>query len=194
MKLCIVFAVAAMFCGTAQAQEARELQVGVQYAGTIANAPPGSCGCFLMHGAAADFALPVLRHVDAAVEVSGTHAGQVQGTARGLSIITLMAGPRFTQNLGDRMRFQAEALFGAARGFDAVFRNASGATQGDTATAFALEMGGMLDVRLRRRLSLRLLRVDYLQSSLPNGVNNRQKYLRAGAGVVLHFDTRGWHR
>ncbi|WP_144312373.1 outer membrane protein [Terriglobus saanensis] len=173
-------------------QQERPLNIGLGYVGTLSNAPPGTCGCFVLSGGFADVELPLPHRWSAVMELSGGHAGRVAGTSRGLSVVTLLAGPRWRQSSGARWSFYGEGLFGVARGFDAVFQ--SGTAFNDTATAFAFEAGGGVDLRLRKTVSVRFVRLDYLQSALPNGVDDRQRNLRFGSGVVFHFDTSGLHR
>jgi len=176
----------------AVSKQGQTLNVGLGYAGTLSNAPPGTCGCFVLSGGFADVALPLAHRLSAVMEFAGGHTATVAGTSRGLSVVTLLAGPRWTQPVGSRWSLYGEGLFGAARGFDAVFQ--SDTAFNDTATAFAFEAGGGVDVRLRNTVSLRIARLDYLQSALPNGVDDRQKNLRFGSGVVFHFDTSRLHR
>jgi len=170
----------------------RTLDVGLGYAGTLSNAPPGTCGCFVLSGGFADVALPLPHRWSAVMELAGGHAGTVAGTSRGLSVVTLLAGSRWTQPLGARWSLYGEGLLGASRGFDAVFQSETAFN--DTATAFAFAAGGGVDVHLLKKVSVRVVRFDYLQSALPNGVDNRQKNIRFGSGVVFHFDTSRLHR
>ena len=166
----------------AQTRGEHDLAVGLRYSATRAQTLSGDC-CFYLQGGAADVALPVLPHASAVVEVGGGTVSRVVGTNRGLSTITLFAGPRYTQPLGSRFSFSAHALFGAARGFDADFSSAGRAS--DTATAFGMALGGSAAYSLSRSLSLRVAQVDYLQTNLPNGADNRQRNLRLGAGIVF---------
>ena len=155
--------------------------VGLRYAGTRANSPPGSCGCFLLQGGAIDAALPFRAGLAGVLEAAGNHASYVPGTTRELSTVTLLAGPRYTVRLGQRQSIFAQAIFGAVRGFDADFRRGSDAT--DTATAFAYAVGGAYEVRLTRTIDLRPVQLDLIQTDLPNGADNRQRNLRFGAGI-----------
>lgn len=166
-------------------QPASALPLTVRFAATEANSPPGSCGCFFLLGGGADLALPLHRRFTVDVELTGQHAGSVPGTTRGLSTITLLAGPRYRIALPRLQSVFAQALFGAARGFDAEFRR--GANAIDTATSFAYAVGGGYELPLTARLSLRPVQVDYLQTNLPNGSDNRQQNVRLGAGIVVQL-------
>lgn len=165
-----------------QSTSTRNLPVNIRFAATKANAPPGSCGCFFLVGGAADAAFAVLPHISLAAEVGGNTVDRVAGTPRGLSTLTLLAGPRYTLPFR-RVSVSAQALFGAARGFDADFTN--GTRRADTATAFGMALGGFAEYQLSRAWSVRLAQVDYVQTNLPNGFDNRQRNIRLGAGVTF---------
>ncbi len=126
------------------------------------------------------------------VEVAGQHASSVPGTSRGLSTITLLAGPRYGVALTKRQDVFAQALFGAARGFDADFRRGTNAV--DTATALAFAVGGGYQFSLTHLLKLRPFQVDYVQTNLPNGSDNRQQNVRFGAGLVFQLPVAGLAR
>ncbi len=169
---------------SAQAQNSGEhdLSANLRYSATRAQTLTGGC-CFYLGGGAADAALPVLPHVSAVVEAAGETTSRVTGTSRGLSTITLLAGPRYTQPVGSRFQVAAQTLFGAVRGFDADFSTAN--TSQNAATAFAYAVGGFAEYRLSRSLAVRAAQVDYLQTNLPNGADNRQRNIRLGAGITL---------
>lgn len=158
------------------------IPVSLRLQATEANSPPGTCGCFWLKGGAADAALPIFYRFSAVVDFSGATVSQVPGTSKGLSILTLLAGPRYTAPL-PFAELHLQALAGAVHGFDADF--VTGAQRTDTATAFAYALGGALDVPLSPQIAVRAVQVEYLQTDLPNGVDNRQRNLRLEAGVVF---------
>ncbi len=168
------------------------LPLAVRFAATEANSPPGSCGCFFLLGGGMDIALPLHRNLTVDVEAAGQHTGSVPGTDRGLSTITLLAGPRYRIGLPRLQGVFAQALFGAARGFDAQFRRGNNAV--DTATSFAYAVGGGYDLPLTPRLTLRPVQVDYVQTNLPNGSDNRQRNIRLSAGIILQIPTASLRR
>ena len=155
--------------------------VNVRFSGTRAQTVAGTC-CFYLTGGAADAALPIFPRLSAVVDLTGQTTGRVANTSRGLSTITLLAGPRYSI-APSRVLFAGQALFGAARGFDADFT--SGARTADTATAFSMALGGFAEYRLTQSIRLRIVQVDYLQTNLPNGSDNRQRNIRLGAGVTF---------
>ena len=183
-----ILAASLLLTATAAAQsipntEGPSIPVAVRFVATEANAPPGSCGCFWLSGAGVDAAVPVTHHISAALDFAGTTTKLVPGTTRGLSVLRLMAGPRYSVAVGRRATVHAQALFGVARGFDADF--ITGASHTDTASVFGMAFGGSVELSLSRSVSLRPVQVDYLQTHLPNGSDDRQRNLRIGAGVVF---------
>lgn len=182
-SVCVAIVASALFHVAARSQARPEaIPVNVRFSATKANAPPGSCGCFYLTGGAADAAIRLVPALSAAIEVSGGTTAHVAGTTRGLSTITLLAGPRYTLPLR-RVSLVGQALFGAVRGFDADFT--VGSARADTSTDFAMTLGGFVEVPVTRTLSLRLAQVDFVQTNLPNGLDNRQRNIRLGAGVTF---------
>lgn len=168
----------------AQAQD-NALEVGLRYSTTAANAPPGSCGCFFLQGAAIDASVPILPRLRAVVEAGGSTIDSVPASTRGLSEITLLAGPRYVLPM-HRWRINTQALFGAVRGFDSDFI-VSSTTHTDTSTNFAMAIGGSVEVPITHTILLRPIQIDYLQTNLPNGVDNRQRNIRIGAGLTFRI-------
>lgn len=181
---CAIFLATAAISTQAQAipnVDTPRALVGIRFAATRANSPPGSCGCFYLKGAALDAAIDLSSRWSAALEIAGNHASTVPTTSRALSTITLMAGPRYTQPLGNRSLVLAQALFGAVRGFDESFPQ--GTDSADTATGLAVAVGAGYQYRLTSRLLLLPAQVDYVQTNLPNGADGRQRNLRFSAGL-----------
>ena len=159
------------------------ISIGVNVLATESHSPPGSCGCFWLKGGAADAGVRLWSHLSGVVELAGEHASSVPGTTRGLSRITLLAGPRWTIPFSHRQAIEAGLLAGAARGFDAQFIR--GKSPADTATGFAFEAGAAYNLQLGA-VTLRLPSVQFVQSDLPNGSDGRQRDLRIAAGIVFH--------
>lgn len=157
------------------------LSANVRVSEVRAQTVPGNC-CFYLKGAAADVAFALPSNLSAVIDLGGGTVSQVPGTTRGLSTITLLAGPRYTVPVR-RFRIAGQALFGAVRGFDADFT--TGSRPGDTATAFGMALGGFAEYQLTRSITLRWAQVDYLQTNLPNGADNRQRNVRLAAGLTF---------
>src|SRR5262249_30640263 len=115
------------------------------------------------------------RNLNSRLVIEGEGAGyHVEGFRLG----TLMAGLRFNAISSRRIVMYGEGVAGwahsdaAARGFPS-YRN-----------SLAWAIGGGIESRISRRLSLQIVQADYLQTRLGAGV---QHSLRLGSGFVLHF-------
>jgi opacity protein-like surface antigen len=87
-------------------------------------------------------------------------------------------GPTVRTTGNERASLFAHALFGAA--------HASGEIAGVTATdnAFAMALGGGLDLKSTKNISIRVGQFDYLYSHFSGEKQNNFRY---SAGVVFHF-------
>jgi hypothetical protein len=160
-----------------------DIPVAVRFIGIQANSPPGTCGCFWLKGGAADLTFPVFDRLSATVEVAGVTVDRVPASSRGLSEITLLAGPRYTIQRKP-VQFSVHTLFGVVRGFNADFLVGSRRT--DNTIGFAMASGGAVEIPLRRHMALRVAQIDYMQTNIANGADNRQRNVRIGAGIVFH--------
>lgn len=82
------------------------------------------------------------------------------------------------------MRPFAHALFGASlfRGFTSDIRPAGNVYTFDDATSLAMALGGGLDLRVNKRIDVRLIQFDYTPTFFGSG---RQDNFRVSAGVVF---------
>jgi opacity protein-like surface antigen len=168
------------------------VEVNLRYSEQVSNSPAGTCGCFALEGAAGDFYWNVM-HIGAmhkaglgvAADIGVAHTGNVNGDGYGLTLTTYSAGPRFVLPSARKLSPFAQALFGLAHGSGSQF------PQGDSlvssANSFGLNLGAGADYSLNKRISLRILQLDYLRTDLPNNSSNWQNNLRAGAGITLQF-------
>jgi outer membrane immunogenic protein len=165
-------------------------QVAVHYTWVRANAGPGDCGCFNLNGGGAEFAVRAYRNFSAVVDVTGAHAASTSISGQSLGLLTYTAGPRYSYpqlHIGHtRITPFAQALFGAAHGFDGQFPNASGSLSA-SANSLAVQAGGGVDVELKHKFSLRVAQVEYGYTQLPNNVNDHESLFRFSAGVVFRL-------
>jgi len=75
------------------------------------------------------------------------------------------------------------ALFGVAKESQDPITNPAFSSLGSD-TSFATALGGGIDVKAARFLSIRFLQVDYLRTHLHGKSQNQP---RVSAGIVLHF-------
>jgi outer membrane immunogenic protein len=162
-----------------------DLDLGYTY--LRSNAPPGGCTCFNLNGGNATFSWPLKTgHVALVGDVSAAHAGNISSGGYNLTLSSYTAGARIQPWLAHSLHPFGEALIG--------FAHSSGTlVEGQTTTAphstvsFAANLGGGLDLGVSRRLSWRMVEVDYLLTTFSNGGNNHQNNLRLSTGIVIHF-------
>jgi opacity protein-like surface antigen len=94
---------------------------------------------------------------------------------------TLLGGPRFNWRNSSPFLPYAHALFGVTR-YHADFRNDDFTCPDTSETAFAMALGGGLDIRANHRIDIRAIQVDYLPVLFSHG---REDGLRFSAGVKI---------
>jgi len=96
----------------------------------------------------------------------------------------LLGGVQLRAGSNERMRPFAHALFGASlfRGFTSDLRPASNVYTFDDATSFATALGGGLDLRVSKRIDVRLIQFDYTPTFFGSG---RQDNFWISAGIVF---------
>ncbi len=193
LLLCEVLTMAAMV----HAQQARpyvvpgatSADVAVTYNLERAKVASSNCGCFWMNGGGAEGALNFRHGLGAVALLDADHASNITPGV-GLSKFTYVFGPRYTYSpmrwrQPRKTRLFGEALFGATHGFSSTFPGSGGAAT--SANSFAMQLGGGVDVALRRGFGVRALEVDYVRTSLPNNASNTQNDLRLAFGVTYHI-------
>jgi len=98
-----------------------------------------------------------------------------------VSRYTLLGGPRFNWRNSSPFLPFAHALFGVTR-YHADFRNDDFTCPDTSETAFAMALGGGLDIRANHRIDIRAIQVDYLPVFFSHG---REDGLRFSAGVKI---------
>lgn len=176
-----------VFCATPpglHAQSAR-LALGADYNALYSNAPPGECGCFWMNGGDGWLGFHLVNHLSAVFQAAGEHASNINGTSADLTLISYLAGPRFSLFENRRVQPFAQALFGGAYASGPLTPTAAGTV--GAANVFAFSAGGGMDVGVGSHVAIRFVDVDYLYTRFNNGVNQHQDNLRLSAGIVFRF-------
>jgi hypothetical protein len=110
------------------------------------------------------------------------------GQPPGLSaqMYTYLFGPRYTLRKSDKIAPFAQALFGGGR-----LNASSGGVQAGE-NAFALSLGGGLDIGVGHHFAIRAIQAEYLMTRFPNvaGTTVTQNNYRISAGIVLRFGGR----
>jgi outer membrane protein OmpA-like peptidoglycan-associated protein/opacity protein-like surface antigen len=162
--------------------------VAVGYNYVRANAPPGGCQCFSLGGGFLSAGYHVNSWLSFAGEVTGQHGNDISSLGQDLTLMTFTGGPRVQFN-GRRLVPFGQVLVGGAHGSDSYFP--TGTSSSPTASAFALQAGGGVDFLLSTHWAIRVADVEYLKTELPNGTNNEQNQLMAGAGIIYRFNRMG---
>jgi outer membrane protein OmpA-like peptidoglycan-associated protein len=78
-------------------------------------------------------------------------------------------------------------LFGGVHGFDGLYPADGGSTT--SASSFAIQAGGGLNLYLTKHWGVRLLEADYVRNELPNASDGVQNDLRLAFGVTYHLQS-----
>jgi hypothetical protein len=163
--------------------------LAVTFATERSELAPGQC-CFWFKGGGADAAFTLWKGLGIAASLTGDHASNA---TPGLDAnkITFLAGPRYTWTspVGNvnkpRLQLFGQGLFGGAHGFDGLYPTSTGVTP--TASSFAVQAGGGLNVLLTKHFGLRLVEADYIRTAFPNGYDNTQTGVRLAFGATYHI-------
>jgi len=171
----------------AQTQPSNEIALDYTYVHT--NAPPGGCGCFSMNGGSGSYAYHFGPEFAAVIEVGAVHASKIDATGLDLTLTSFLGGPRFYYRR-PTARFvpYGEVLLGAVRATGGLApANAGGA---HSAAVFGSALGGGVELNVSRRMTLRVVQVDYFVTTFNNQVDGHQNNLRVSAGAAYHFGKR----
>jgi outer membrane immunogenic protein len=169
----------------AQAQPAHEIAFDYTYVHT--NAPPGGCGCFSMNGGGGSYAYHYGPQFAMVADVEVAHASKIDARGDDLTLTSFLGGPRFYyQRPNARWAPYGQALLGVVRetGGLAPANSNDGAP---SSSVFGATIGGGVEYRLNRMISLRLVEADYFVTTFDNRVNGRQNNIRVTAGVLFRL-------
>ena len=111
-------------------------------------------------------------------DLSGFYATSAGSGAFAGAFLPYLFGPRVNFRRGKLTPF-VQALFGGVRTTDGIAQSTG------TENNFAMTVGGGIDVKVSRHVSVRPIQAEYFMTKIPDGLNNRQDNLRIGAGIVL---------
>ena len=165
--------------------------LSVTYSVERSQVAPGTCGCFWFQGAGADAAFTLWKGVGVAAAVTGGHASQAPGL--NVDKVAYVFGPHYTYALHPRhgglppMQLFGQFLLGGVHGFNSTFPTMIGLES--SATSFAWQTGGGINVFTSKRFAVRAIEAEYLHTALPNNYSNSQNDLRLGFGVTYHLNS-----
>lgn len=146
---------------------------------------------FWHSGGAAELSAQLYHGLGLAANVAGTQTGNAADSGVGLSLVTATFGPRYTyyHPVGAAQKRSlavfGQGLIGQAWGFNSYFPSPTGVRTDDI--AFALQVGGGVDIGLSRHFGIRVFQADWVRTQFPNGTTNVQNNFRLAAGVVFRF-------
>jgi peptidoglycan-associated lipoprotein len=167
------------------AQSGKRMELGGEYSFVDSNAPTGKCGCFQLNGGTGWFAYNLSSSLAVVGEAGGGYASNINRTSTDLTLMSFLAGPRYSRHLGNRMAPFVQVLIGGAHASGALTPLTSGLA--GSANSFAMTAGGGMDLELARHWALRLVQLDYYLTRFNNGVNGHQNSLRVGVGIAFRF-------
>ncbi len=168
---------------SAKAQDTPKVDIFAGY--SYLRYSPSSSGVdsFNLHGGSASFAYNANSWLSGVADFGGYHSGNILGTGVDGTLSTYLFGPKISYRKHERITPFGQVLFGVAHA------SATGFGTSGSDNAFAMSVGGGLDLRLSRRFSVRPAQVDYLLtrfSETGTGAQS-QNNLRLSTGVVFHF-------
>ena len=108
------------------------------------------------------------------------------GVRADMNVHLFLAGAQFTSYKYERVSPFVHALFGVARGgFKVLSTVPTIASSRDHDNAFAMVLGGGIDVNINKSLAWRAAQVDYVLTTFDDLRDNRQHNLRLSTGLVL---------
>ncbi|MCG3162751.1 MAG: hypothetical protein JMDDDDMK_04081 [Acidobacteria bacterium] len=180
-KLFLIAALALALPLIAQAQDAPSTEIFGGY--SYLRGDDGSDGVDL-HGWNASFNQNIVKWAGIKADFSGHYGGFtiVPGLGSDLSAHLFLIGPQFTIRKSERLQPFAHVLLGIARTDITYFDVTGRITARDS--AFALAVGGGLDVKVTDHLAVRLFQTDYVLTRFDD---DNQHNFRASTGLVLRL-------
>ena len=108
-----------------------------------------------------------------------------------LSQVSFVAGPRYTlwsykaPGRLSGINVYGQGLVGFVNAFNSVFP--TGAAVTPSASSFALQTGGGVNLPICKKWGVRLFEADYVYTQLPNSSSNYQGDVRFSGGATYHF-------
>ena len=162
----------------------REVDLTVTYLEQRSNITPGQF--FWRQGGALEGSTEIYHGLGIAGNFTGSEASNIQGTGVDLNAFTATFGPRYTWHpRGGKVSVFGQSLVGISHAWNSRFPQATGATS--SASTFALQAGGGVDVSLTRRFSVRAIQASWLRTQFPNATTGAQNTLQLGVGIVLRL-------
>jgi Outer membrane protein beta-barrel domain len=197
MRIILVAGLAALTSLGVTAQEMSRTEVGLQYQMLRINSSR-DIPSFTANGGSGSFQYNFTEHFAGVFELGAQHNGNIHNVQLDNTWTTYLLGPRVSlAKRSSRFVPAFECLVGGVNVSGSIksplLPDISGARLTADTTAFAMAVGGTLDIRLNHRFTIRPVQLDYLLTRLESRtlLNGSQTFsqnnLRYGAGVVFNF-------
>ena len=174
----------------APAPSANKFDVAVNFTYKVANIASTTTS-FVLPGGSADAAYNFggkVKGLSLVVDLNGESKSNIEPGVN-LTQFSVMGGARYTFHLVPKnphaVDLYGQFLGGGVFASNSLFPGPSSTTT--SANSSAIQLGGGANIRLTRRIALRLLEADFIATHLPNSTNSRQYDIRFSNGVVFHF-------
>lgn len=139
---------------------------------------------FWQQGGSMELSAEAYRGFGIAMALSGAQACNANNSGIDVDTLAIVFGPRYTYK-HRRLAIFGESLIGESKAFAGLYPSSQGNMS--TANAFALRIGGGLDLRLSHHFALRPIEAHWLRTQFPNGESNVQNGTLVGAGIVFRL-------
>jgi hypothetical protein len=185
----------------AVAQDAPKADLFLGYSFLRANSAR-NIPAFTNNGGVGTFAWDFTQHVALEAEFGGYHNGNIHDIQFDTTEMTYLFGPRFSRSRSRTVIPYVHTLFGGMHLTTSLpvtvapTPTSTGTTTRIAASqdAFAMALGGGLDLRLNHHFALRPIQLDYLMTRLEDfgqsgqpSQNRNQHNIRYAAGIIFNF-------
>jgi hypothetical protein len=180
----------------AQAQKAagsatRTPEVALSYDLVGSNAPAGQCGCFVLNGGSVTAAIPIpVDKLSAVGQISATHAGNISASRYDLTLLTYTFGLRYMPPLhSDHLSVFVQGLIGGSHAAGSLVGGSNPGSE-NAGLSLAGSVGGGVDLRWKKAVSLRVFEASYQPTTFSNHTTGLENNYRISAGIIFHMPGR----
>jgi len=173
------------FGGVAHAQDSSKVDIFAGYSYLRFSPSTAGASSFNTNGGSASIAYNATHWLSGVADFGAYHNGNILNSGVDGTLSTYLFGPRVSYRHYERVTPFAQVLFGVAHAGASI--SGTGANASDN--AFAMSVGGGVDVGISRHFAVRPVQLDYLLTRFNEGTNNAQSQnnLRVSTGVIFRF-------
>ena len=173
----------AVFAGSARAQDHSKVDIFAGYSYLRFNPNTSGVSSFNLNGGSASIAYNANNWLSGVADFGAYRNGNILNSGVDGTLSTYLFGPRVSYRHYDRITPYGQVLFGVAHA------GASIAGTSGSDNAFAMALGGGVDVGVSQHFAVRPVQIDYLLTRFNEGTGNakNQNNLRVSTGIVFRF-------